>query len=110
MIAYLPVYLLFGDQRIASAPWSEVVQQGLYQGVLMAFVSFLLLNAGITRLGASRASAMIALVPALTLLLAIPLLGEWPTQVEGLSAILVSLGVYFASQWGASAHRRPNAA
>jgi drug/metabolite transporter (DMT)-like permease len=110
MIAYLPVYLLFGDQRIASAPWSEVVQQGLYQGVLMAFVSFLLLNAGITRLGASRASAMIALVPALTLLLAIPLLGEWPTQVEGLSAILVSLGVYFASQWGASANPRPNAA
>ncbi len=110
MIAYLPVYLLFGDRRIASAPWTEVVQQGLYQGVLMAFLSFLLLNAGIARLGASRASAMIALVPALTLLLAIPLLGEWPTQVEALSVILVSLGVYLASQWRAGAHAHPPAA
>ena len=110
MIAYLPVYFLFGDRRIASAPWAEVAQQGLYQGVLMAFLSFLLLNAGIARLGASRASAMIALVPALALLLAIPLLGEWPSPNEALSALLVSAGVYLAAYWRTGANSHPNAA
>jgi drug/metabolite transporter (DMT)-like permease len=110
MIAYLPYYLLFGDRRIASAPWAEVAQQGVYQGVLMAFLSFLLLNAGIARLGASRASAMIALVPALTLVVAIPLLGEWPTPIEALCVLLVSAGVYLAMQWRAGTTPHPNAA
>lgn len=110
MIAYLPYYFLFGDRRVASAPWADVALQGLYQGVLMAFLSFLLLNAGIARLGASRASAMIALVPALTLVFAIPLLGEWPTPNEALSALLVSAGVYLAVYWRTGTNSHPNAA
>ncbi len=110
MVAFVPYYLLFGEQRIASAPWIEVAQQGIYQGVLMAFLSFLLLNAGIARLGATRASAMIALVPALTLLLAIPLLGEWPTPNEAMCALLVGAGVYLATHWRTGTNSHPNAA
>jgi drug/metabolite transporter (DMT)-like permease len=108
MIFYVPAYLLFGEVRLSEAPWTTVAWQGFYQGVLMALVSFLLLNRAIARLGASRASAMIALVPVLSLLLAIPLLGEWPTQFESISVALVSAGVYLAAQL--RAQPRPQAA
>lgn len=98
MLAYVPVYLLFGESRLGEAGAGEVLGQGVYQGALMAFASFIMLNAAIKRLGAVRASALIALVPATSLLLAIPLLGEWPSQVEALSVVLIGAGVWFAAQ------------
>lgn len=98
MIFYVPVYLLLGDGHLHEATWTEVVPQGLYQGVLMAFVSFILLNLAIARLGSARVSAVIALVPVLSFLLAIPLLGEWPSPIETTSVVLISAGVYVAAQ------------
>jgi drug/metabolite transporter (DMT)-like permease len=55
-------------------------------------------------LGASAGAAFGALVPALSALFAIPLLGEWPNQTEWLAIILISGGVYLAS--GAPLPRR----
>lgn len=101
MILFVPVYLLIGGGQLPVAPVAEIVLQGLYQGVLMAFVSFIFLNSAIRRLGSSRISALIALVPVISLSLAIPVLGEWPSQIETISAVLIGAGVYFAAQ----AHR-----
>lgn len=98
MIFFVPVYLLLGGGQLHEADAAEIVLQGLYQGVLMAFVSFILLNSAIRRLGSSRISAVIALVPVISLLLAIPVLGEWPSQIETISAVLIGAGVYFAAQ------------
>jgi drug/metabolite transporter (DMT)-like permease len=39
----------------------------------------------------------IALTPAMTALLAIPVLGEWPSAVDWTAIALISLGVYVAS-------------
>lgn len=98
MIFYAPIYFAVGDIRLHAADAVEVVTQGLYQGVLMAFVSFIFLNSAIARVGAARVSAVIALVPAASLLLAIPVLGEWPSSIELVTVLLISSGVYVAAR------------
>jgi drug/metabolite transporter (DMT)-like permease len=62
----------------------------------------------VSLLGASRAAAFGALVPALSAVFAVPLLGEWPSRPAWAGIILISTGVHFAS--GAplpGAERRP---
>jgi drug/metabolite transporter (DMT)-like permease len=97
MAIYVPIYLLLGLGRLAEAPLGDIVVQGTYQGLFVAVASFVLLNGAIARLGAPHVSALVALVPALTLVLAIPTLGEWPTPVEIVSVILVGAGVCLAA-------------
>ena len=46
---------------------------------------------------ASAGAAFAALVPALSALLAIPLLGEWPDPTDWVAIALISAGVYLAS-------------
>ena len=48
-------------------------------------------------LGASGGAAFGALVPALTAFLAIPLLGEWPSDTGWVAIVLISAGVYLTS-------------
>jgi drug/metabolite transporter (DMT)-like permease len=38
------------------------------------------------------------MVPALSALLAIPLLGEWPSGSDWVGIVLISIGVYLASE------------
>jgi drug/metabolite transporter (DMT)-like permease len=38
-----------------------------------------------------------ACCPAMTVLMAIPILGEWPTAIDWTAVILISVGVYFVS-------------
>lgn len=93
---YTPVYLLWLDNRLLTAPVFEVgvqVAQSVGSGLLsMAAYSF-----AVRRLGAAPAAAFGALTPALTALLAIPLLGEWPETVTWIGIIAVSLGVALAN-------------
>jgi drug/metabolite transporter (DMT)-like permease len=51
----------------------------------------------VRRLGAARAAAFAALTPALTALLAVPMLGEWPEPVTWAGIVAVSLGVALAN-------------
>lgn len=48
-------------------------------------------------LGASSGAAFAALCPAMTALMAIPVLGEWPTVMDWMAVILISAGVYVVS-------------
>ena len=47
--------------------------------------------------GASGGAAFGAVVPALSVLLAIPLLDEWPNETDWVGIVLISAGVYLAS-------------
>lgn len=93
---YTPIYLLWLDSRLLTAPLFEIgvqVAQSVGSGLLsMAAYSF-----AVRRLGAAPAAAFGALTPALTALLAIPLLGEWPETVTWIGIVAVSLGVAMAN-------------
>ncbi|HUA54478.1 MAG TPA: DMT family transporter [Candidatus Sulfotelmatobacter sp.] len=97
LILYLPVYLACHGIGIARAPFADVAMQAAFQGVLVTIVSLVLYGRAIALLGASGAAAFGALVPALSALLAIPLLGEWPDAGDWLGIALISAGVYLAS-------------
>ena len=101
-LIYLPLYFLFLRSADSGASWGELVFHGTYQGLLTAVLATYLYGRAVVLLGASTASAFVPLVLVITLLLAIPLLGEWPAPVELLGVSLVFAGMLVIA-WGARA-------
>jgi drug/metabolite transporter (DMT)-like permease len=101
LVIYLPIYVaLHGalqGTRLAHVSLADIAFQAIFQGVLVTIVSLLLYARAVAILGASGGAAFGALVPALSALFAIPLLGEWPSETDCVAIALVSVGVYLAS-------------
>jgi drug/metabolite transporter (DMT)-like permease len=105
LIVYVPIYFALFGTRILQVPWHELLFQGFYQGVLAGVLSLILFVRAVALIGASAAGAFIALGPVITALLAIPVLGEWPSVADWVGIVIISVGVYLAS--GASPARHP---
>jgi len=97
LITYVPVYVIISGTSLFNAPWRDVALQAFVQGFLTPVISFWLYGRAVSILGASNGSAFAALSPAMTALVAIPLLGEWPAAHDWIAIILISGGVYVAS-------------
>jgi drug/metabolite transporter (DMT)-like permease len=97
--AYLPFWLLFYDSHIPAAPWGEIVWQGFYQGIATGIVAIIIYTRAIALLGSSLASLFSALIPALVILMAIPLLGEMPAPLEWAGMALATCGMVLALGW-----------
>jgi drug/metabolite transporter (DMT)-like permease len=93
MIAYLPLYTVLAGSQLAAAPWSEILIQAVFQGVLSAIVALLLYTRAVALLGAARGAVFAALVPSFSLLVAIPVLHELPTRLQLSGVGLVTLGM-----------------
>ena len=96
MLIYLPGYAAFAESQLSTAPWSEIIIQAVFQGLLSAIVALLLYTRAVAILGAARGAVFAALVPSFSLLLAIPLLGEIPTALQLVGVVLVTIGMVFA--------------
>lgn len=107
MLGYLPIYLAFIPSHISMDNWHEVAFQAFYQGVMTGVVALITYNTGVHLLGASRAGAFIPLVPALSTILAIPILHEVPSTLEWIGVTAVSSGVFLGS--GVFGRKRPQA-
>lgn len=94
---YLPAYVYFAGAGVLEAPLLDVAIQAIVQGLLTAVVALLLYGRMVAILGASRGAAFVALTPAMTALMAIPVLGEWPSTLDGMAIALISAGVYVVS-------------
>jgi drug/metabolite transporter (DMT)-like permease len=97
MLLYLPVFALLPGTTLASASWSDLGLQAFVQGVLTAILSLLLYGRAVGILGASSGAAFAALCPAMTALLGMPILGEWPKPIDWMAISLISVGVYIVS-------------
>ncbi|HSW15384.1 MAG TPA: DMT family transporter [Solimonas sp.] len=91
-LVYLPVYLLLLPKQIEQAPWQEIALQGGYQGVLVVIIAMVLFTRAVGELGPTRVAAIMAIVPALSALLAVPVLGEPLSTPLLLGIALVSAG------------------
>jgi drug/metabolite transporter (DMT)-like permease len=96
MLIYLPAYAVLADSQLPTAPWSEIVIQAVFQGLLSAIVALLLYTRAVAILGAARGAVFAALVPSFSLLLAIPVLREIPTALQLFGVVLVTAGMVFA--------------
>jgi drug/metabolite transporter (DMT)-like permease len=48
-------------------------------------------------LGATAGAAFVAITPAMTAVIGIPILGEWPSAIDWLAIAMISIGVYAVS-------------
>jgi drug/metabolite transporter (DMT)-like permease len=97
LLLYVPAYLFVVGASLAKAPLDDIVLQAFVQGLLTAVVSLVLYGRAVSILGASSGAAFAALCPAMTALMAIPILGEWPTTTDWMAIFSISIGVYVVS-------------
>ena len=69
-------------------------------------MSLIVYGLAVSILGASSGAAFAALCPVMTAVMAIPILGEWPSSVDWAAIAVISLGVYVVS--GGPTPRRRN--
>lgn len=97
-LCFLPLYGLVLPGGLREAPWSVILVQGFYQGVLVAIVAMVLYMAALARLGPLRLGTVMATVPAIAGLGATLILGEpfslW--LVGGL--LLTSFGAWLGTR------------
>jgi drug/metabolite transporter (DMT)-like permease len=97
LVLYLPGYACIAGTRIFEAPLADIALQAIVQGLLTAIVALLLYGRMVSNLGAASGAAFVALTPAMTALMAIPILGEWPSAIDWTAIALISIGVYVVS-------------
>jgi drug/metabolite transporter (DMT)-like permease len=97
LVIYGPFYFGFRGLHFAQVPIADLTVQIIFQGIVVTIISLVLYGRAVLVLSASGGSAFGALVPALSAVLAVPLLGEWPTASGWVGIALVSAGVYLAS-------------
>ncbi|MBT3916913.1 MAG: DMT family transporter [Rhodospirillaceae bacterium] len=95
-VIFFPIYLFFLDSGIPTASISEIIIQGVVQGLLTAVVALILFTRAIAIIGAGRSAVFPTLVPGTVVILAIPILNEYPTLIEIIGLIIVSIGMVLA--------------
>lgn len=91
---FVPGYLAFvGLERVLAAPPGMIFGQVIVQGALSGVVAVIAFAKTVELIGPARAAVFPALVPAVAVLLGIPLVGEIPTvlQISGLGVITIGL-------------------
>jgi drug/metabolite transporter (DMT)-like permease len=96
MVLFLPIYLVFFESGILEASVSDIIFQGVFQGILTAVIALILFTRAISIIGAGRAAIFPTLVPGIAVLLAIPVLNEYPTTLELIGVLVVSVGMMLA--------------
>lgn len=96
-VIYLPIYALFLPHGLATAPWSAIIGQTIYQGIVVSIISLIAYARAVNILGASLGASFASLVPVLAMLLAIPLLGEVPGTSDVIGIAIITVGVFLAS-------------
>lgn len=93
----VPVY--FGHRGIthlASLPAGPLIFQGIVQGLVQSVITIMAYNRSIAILGVSRAVLFPAIVPAISVLIGIPALGEIPNAMQTAGVVVVSVGMLVA--------------
>jgi drug/metabolite transporter (DMT)-like permease len=106
MILATPTYLMWvGTEHLIALPLGVLAFQGLVQGGLQGVITMVAYSQAVVLLGVSRAVLFPAIVPAVSVMVGIPSVGEIPSilQIAGLG--LVTLGLLITI--GMVRHLRP---
>ena len=93
---YVPLWLLVLPSNLSATPWPEIALQGVYQGIVAAFVASILIAHAARMLGGMRQAAIMSGAPAVAVLIAIPTLGEIPSAISIAGVIVVTAGILVA--------------
>ena len=95
-VFYTPIWLLWLDSNLTSAPTSEILLQGAYQGLIPSVVGISCLNIAVRHIGSRATSALLSSVPVVAALAAIPVLNELPGLPAWIGMIIVTFGILLA--------------
>ena len=96
-VIVVPGYLTFrGIDRLMALPADALLAQGLAQGLIQGVITILAYSKAVAILGVSRAVLFPATVPAISILIGIPLVGEWPDATQTTGLALVTFGLLAA--------------
>ncbi len=90
---YVPFWFLFLPSNMGIAPWEEIALQAVYQGLVAAFIASILIAHAARMLGGTRQAAIMSGAPAVALLMAIPLLDEYPSDISIAGVVIVMSGI-----------------
>lgn len=94
MVVTTPVYLLWmGVEHLMALPLATLAFQGLVQGGLQGVITMIAYSQAVVLLGVSRAVLFPAIVPAVSVLVGIPIVGEIPGPLQIAGLVLVTLGL-----------------
>lgn len=94
---YLPIYMVFLPHNILQASWQTLALQGFYQGFIAVIAAMIFYMYAVEHIGPSRMGALMALVPAASGFLAVPLLHEQLNVLSISALLLCSLGAVLAA-------------
>ena len=92
-VVYTPIYFLFLDPVVLRLGAGDWIVQALYQCFIVGILASVLYMRSIPVLGAARTALAIAMVPVFGILLAIPVLHEFPGLLETVGIVAVIIGV-----------------
>lgn len=96
---FVPLYLGLLPKALDAAPWSEILLQGAYQGLGPSVLAVVCFTTAIRTIGTAPTAAMMAMVPGMAAVLAIPVLGEWPSGLAWTGLLLATGGILLAAGW-----------
>ncbi len=94
LLLYVPIYSYVAGGSLAKTPWQDIALQAIVQGLLTNIISYFLYARAVSILGASSGAAFAALCPAMTALMAIPILGEWPSPTDWMAILMIASSLY----------------
>lgn len=97
-VLYLPLWWLFLPSTLDQAPLAEIAMQAIYQGVLVVFVAMMLYTFAVRNLGGQTVALLMAIVPGLSALAAVPVLGEPLTVLTMAGLGAVTMGAVFSAR------------
>ena len=97
-LVFLPVYLLWLPKGLAQTPWPVIAGQALFHGISPAIVAMLCYLRAVALLGPSRVAALMALIPVVAGVAAVPLLHEPLTPALAGALLSVSLGAWWVAR------------
>jgi drug/metabolite transporter (DMT)-like permease len=106
-VAYVPAYAVLAasgaiPSRLHLAPWSEIVLQGFMQGILSVAVSGIAFVRMVETYGPVRSTMITSMVPPLSALGAVALLGEPLQWTLAVGLCLATAGIVFGVKGGAA--------
>lgn len=96
-MVYLPVYACFLPSTMGDATLGAITLQAVYQGVVIAFLGVGMYSYAVQKIGASEASLMLALVPAVSAVGGLLILGEQVGATAVVGIVVVSIGAVLGS-------------
>lgn len=101
-LVFLPVYVLALPKALTLVPTGQLLLQAVYQGVIAAVLAGLLYAHASQTIGPIKAALMLALVPGISAVAAVPILGE-PLGAVTVAGLLCVSGAAILGAIGATA-------